>query len=1073
MLADTVPAVGRILFSQPGAAAVMALRIVLDEVRAGDPLAPVDVIVPTGVAGVTVRRAVAGVGGLANVRFSALPQVAERLAARHLALTGHAVSRPLTAAVRSQAVRATVASADGMLARAAKHRATLSLLDGLMAELDEVQLDPDVDRSALSPNGIEVLDLFADYRSRVEHLVAPGQMLLRAIEAIDGGHAPPTHVILYSPSRLTAVEIDFLRGLHHHGRLSAVLTGSPHDASGWLKEVTGEVTTEPSQPAYEDIPLNEMLPSEMHLTVAPDAEEEVRLVVRTVLAHLDESTCRPERIGIAYRASTPYARLLREQLKAAGVPHHVPSQRTLDQTIAGRVVLGLLELALHDFPRADVIRWLCDGPLVDEGGRRLPADRWDRLSREAGVARGEATWSELLELHAADQEQRATGLIAGETDRVAGFHRRAAEARALASFVSSVAAVGEQVVNASSWAGVAESLAAALKLLLGKRPKVDAWASSDPTLTFEVALEQSSYDAVLASVAALAELDEAVAAPTPATVLDALRTELDRSVSSGTTLGRGVLVAPFSQFVGSDIDLLCVVGMTEDSFPPRTREHAILRDADRALISRELRTVTARRRDERARWLSVLHSARVIELSYPRADTRSQRRQFAAPWFLEQATRLNGGDLVGANQVDALERPWLTAYPSFIASLDRATTFASAHELDVFTAMHGGLDALTADDPRLMLGVAADRARAAGEFGPWTGHAGPLPTGLRERVEGGMSATSLQGWAACPASHFFGRVLGIRDLEDRSSADNIDARAKGTFVHGVLERFFGAHLGTRETPGIEPETPWTLGDLADARALLDTEARALEARGLTGRAVLWQAQLSRLRRSLRRILDTDSQLRATRRSWPIQVEAAFGRDGVDPLVIELPTQGQVPFTGCIDRVDATESGDLIVTDYKTGKDYGYDAIPETGKAASEVDLIDRGRKLQLVLYALAAKALSGQPKAQVEAYFWLVEQGALHRGGVVDDDQTTRLRTVLDVVVRGIRDGVNPANPGAEQSFPRETWDACFYCHFDRVCPSTRLEQWRAVRDDPAVRPYSDIADPQDAQPTTDEEVPA
>ncbi|MHB8186967.1 MAG: hypothetical protein ACYDDU_12995 [Dermatophilaceae bacterium] len=58
---------GRTLFSQPGAAAVMALRSVLDEVRAGDPLAPVDVIVPTGVASVTVRRAVAGDAGLANV----------------------------------------------------------------------------------------------------------------------------------------------------------------------------------------------------------------------------------------------------------------------------------------------------------------------------------------------------------------------------------------------------------------------------------------------------------------------------------------------------------------------------------------------------------------------------------------------------------------------------------------------------------------------------------------------------------------------------------------------------------------------------------------------------------------------------------------------------------------------------------------------------------------------------------------------------------------------------------------------------------------------------------------------
>ncbi len=1073
-----MPVVGRILFSQPGAAAVMALRTVLDEVRAGDPLTPVDVIVPTGVAGVTVRRAVAGDAGLANVRFSALPQVAERLAARHLALTGQSVSRPLTAAVRSQAVRATVANADGMLARAAKHRATLSLLDGLMAELDEVQLDPAaITRETLTANGVEVLDLFTDYRSRVGHLVAPVQMLLRAIEAIEAGSAPPTHVILYCPSRLTAPEQEFLRGLYDRDRLSAVLTGSPDDTAGWLPEAIGEVTAEPSRPAYGD----------MHLTVAPDAEEEVRLVVRTVLAHLAAKKCRPERIGIAYRASTPYARLLREQLKLAGVPHHVPSQRTLDQTIAGRAVLALLELQLHDFPRPDVIRWLSDGPLVDAGGRRLPADRWDRVSREAGVARGAETWATRLELRAADQERRAAELPADETDAVASFHRRAAEARALATFVASAVAASELVVQATSWADVAESLAVAVKLMLGKRPRVDAWTSGDQTLAFEVALEQSSYDAVLASVAALAELDESVESPTPQTVLDALRTELDRSVPSGTTLGRGVLVGPFSQFVGSDVDLLCVVGMTEDSFPPRTREHAILRDPDRRAMSHQaegpnrawvgvLRTVAARRGDERERWLAVLHSARDIELSYPRADTRSQRRQFAAPWFLEQATRLNGGDLVGASKVDALERPWLTAHDSFFASLATATTFASAHELDVALAMHGDLEGLAAEDPRLLRGVAADRARARREFGPWTGQTGPLPEELRERVDRGMSATSLQVWATCPTSHFLGQVLGIRALEDRARADNIDPRDKGTLVHSVLEQVLRTHLGTPAAPGIEPESPWTPDDLKVARALLDSEARALKDRGLTGREVIWDAQLSRLRRALDRILAADSELRATRGSWPVQVEAPFGRHGADPLVLDLPSRGRVPFAGSVDRIDATRSGGLIVTDYKTGRDYGYGHMPTLGKAAkagSEVDLIDRGRKLQLVLYTLAARDLYHLPDAPAEAYYWFVDQRDLHLGGVVDDVQATNLLRVLDVVVGGIRDGIYPANPGETKSYPRDTWASCSYCPFDRVCPSTRLEQWRGVREDPAVRPYADIADPQEAQPTADEEVPA
>lgn len=70
MAADTVPVVGQIPFSELGAADLEALRTVLDQVRAGNPRAPIDV--PTVVAG-TVRWAVAGDDGLANVRFSALP----------------------------------------------------------------------------------------------------------------------------------------------------------------------------------------------------------------------------------------------------------------------------------------------------------------------------------------------------------------------------------------------------------------------------------------------------------------------------------------------------------------------------------------------------------------------------------------------------------------------------------------------------------------------------------------------------------------------------------------------------------------------------------------------------------------------------------------------------------------------------------------------------------------------------------------------------------------------------------------------------------------------------------------
>ena len=55
-----------------------------------------------------------------------------------------------------------------------------------------------------------------------------------------------------------------------------------------------------------------------------------------------------------------------------------------------------------------------------------------------------------------------------------------------------------------------------------------------------------------------------------------------------------MLVAPLADLVGADLDLLLVVGMTEGSFPPRAREHPILRDEARDRSGGALRTAAGR-----------------------------------------------------------------------------------------------------------------------------------------------------------------------------------------------------------------------------------------------------------------------------------------------------------------------------------------------------------------------------------------------------------------------------------------------------------------------------------------------
>jgi len=1045
-----------------GVSPVEALAELIVVIQDCDVLAPVGVIVPSGLAGVTLRRAAAGPRGLANVRFSSMPQVAERLCARHLALLPGPLRRPLAPGDRSKAVQQALTSAAGtgkLLTGAKRQRATAGLLEAVFAELEGAQFDEAADPSGLSSRGLEVLELYRLYRAHVSSLLTPSELLDLAVESVASGHAPDTHVVLMAVGSLSAAERRLIAALHACTRFSAVLpTVNTPDTAQWLGRLFGaeERVEAPAPPAVAQ------------LVVAPDAEEEVRIAVRTTLDFLSSTSCRPERIGIAYTSATPYARLLAEQLTVAGVPHHDPTQRTLAETVPGRALLGLFSLHGRGFPRPDVLRWMAEGPVLDADGHRVPAARWDRLSREAGVSRGLDTWQLRLGRFAEDQRQRAADLSSDAPDlgqRRARFEERAADGLALLAEVVQLHASVAAVRSAASWRAVSEALLALFQRALGSRRRVDGWSiRAVQDVTQQVALEQKAYDDVATLLRSLSGLEVPV---TPSVVVDAVTEGLTASVPSGTTLGRGVLVGAVRSFAGADLDVLLVVGATEDALPARQRESTVLRDVDRAVLSPELATVATRRIDERHRWTSALASARTVHLSYPRADTRSQRRQFASPWFLEQAQRLDtrvGAKPISAAQVDEGQviATWFTSCPSFDSSFRNASTFTSSHELDVAWSLHGRVDELALTDDRLARGLAAARARARGDFDEWAGNTGALPEPIRSQVDAHLSASTLQTWASCPTSHLYGAVLGIRDLEDRAGEDTIDARDKGTLVHGVLEALVTDRLGTVQTPGIEPDTAWSATDLIHATQLLEADAAALTERGLTGREVLWTAQLARLRRALVRVLATDSSLRRERRSWPIAVEAAFGRQDAEPLIVNLPSQGPVAFAGYIDRIDATKAGGLVVVDYKTGGGYGYDAIPKHTKPDAEADLVDRGRKLQLLLYGLAARQLQGLPEAEVQAWFWFVEQGDMRRGGPVDSAQESRLTTVLDVVVGGIREGVYPANPGKEKwQSNRQTWENCVYCPFDLVCPTTRVEQWSAQRQDSAALAYADLIDPQ------------
>src|SRR5438876_522544 len=87
---ETTSAVTRAVVAPYGEPALRALADMVDGVKAGNPLAPVTIVVPSALVGVTVRRGLAERGlaghrGLVAVDAVALPALAARLGAERLA----------------------------------------------------------------------------------------------------------------------------------------------------------------------------------------------------------------------------------------------------------------------------------------------------------------------------------------------------------------------------------------------------------------------------------------------------------------------------------------------------------------------------------------------------------------------------------------------------------------------------------------------------------------------------------------------------------------------------------------------------------------------------------------------------------------------------------------------------------------------------------------------------------------------------------------------------------------------------------------------------------------------------
>ncbi len=1009
-----------------GAEAQEQLRLAVGRAKADDPMAQVTVLAPNNIAGVVARRHLArGTAdrpGVAGIEVTTLVRLAERIAAPRLA-----PRRPATRTVLAAAWRRALSQDPGQFEDIADHPATVRALVRAHAELRDVSDEARAALSAASPLCAELVRL----HSQVRELTGDGwyddtDLLVTAREHVRASALG--HCVLFLPQDLNRSETAFAEALGRGAELTviAALTGEER-ADRDVCRLLQHLGADPGDP-----------PAARTATAvinASDSDDEVRCVVRDLMSTLRSTPA--HRVALLHSHATPYGRLLHEQLAAAGVQVNGTGYRAVDERAVGRFLPLVLALADRRLPRAELFRVLSSVPSRQFDGERIPISPWERLSRAAGVVGGD-DWDRRLHTYRVDQRARRAAevnLPEPQDWLIRRCDEQAATARALRGFTMRLREELSRADRIGTWAELGEWAQQLFTTLVGELDSLRALPAE----------EQYAATAVISILGSLATLDELGVAPSLQGLRDVLDTELAGARARVGRFGDGVLVAPLSAAVGLDLDVVYVIGLSEDLYPGRIRGDALLPDRARRVTGGELperrESLDAKHRD----LLAAFGAAERVVVSFARGDLRRSSKRLPSRWLLPSMRALCDDDTLTATEWDrpATYGDAMRTVGSFAGELTRCSNLATEQEWRVRqTAAAGRLDDAVVDNA-----VAMIHARASDRLTRFDGNligVGGLPNfATEDRV---ISPTALESYATCPHGFFVERLLGVKPLELPEDIVVIGPADIGNLVHESMDQLVTEFA--ERLPG--PGEPWTVEQHARLLEIFAERAAHYQDRGLTGYPRLWAPERDRITRDGARMLAADDSWRFEHGVQVVASELPFGMNGRPPVTVEV-AEGTVSFRGSADLVGRRRDGALVVIDIKTGSARKFQDIPTS-------DSFCDGTKLQLPVYAHAARRRFGDPATPVEASYWFVRRDLGRIPLPLSRDVEQRYSRTISTLVRSIAAGLFP--PKAPED-PDHAWVQCVYCNPDGIGHAEARVRWKRKRQDPVLQELVALVEPQ------------